>query len=185
MFRRAGDGETDMVDRSFAHLPGKLWTPVRTKPRREKKLAEFCRAKGIEYYLPLLRRMHSYGSKSAEFFVPMFPGYIFCLLDDNLYQTLVTSHAVLFRINMSEKEEIALLEELNGVKEVEKMSAEQEVVVKPELVDGTPVRVKSGPLTGTRGIVKARKDKLTLTINIELLGQSVSAEIRATELEED
>ena len=86
---------------------------------------------------------------------------------------------------MSEKEEIALLEELNGVKEVEKMSAEQEVVVKPELVDGTPVRVKSGPLAGTRGIVKARKDKLTLTINIELLGQSVCAEISAAELEED
>jgi Transcription termination factor nusG len=174
-----------MFETPFESSPGKLWTPVRTKPRREKKLAEFCQAKEITHYLPLLRRIHTYGSRTAEFFVPMFPSYIFCLLDDDLYHTLLTSHAVLFRINMSASEEVSLIEELYGVKEVEKMSAEHDIVVKPELVSGTQVRVKSGPLSGTHGIVSGRRDKLTLTINIELLGQSVSAEISAAELEED
>lgn len=183
--RPVDDGEIDMGEISFTLEPGKLWTPVRTKPRREKKLAEFCLAKNITCYLPLMRRMHRYGARTAEFSVPMFPGYIFCLLDDDLYHTLLTSHAVLFRINMSAGEEACLIEELHGVKEVEKLSATQDVVVKPELVAGTPVRIKSGPLVGTTGIVSGRRDKLTLTINIELLGQSVSAEISAAELEED
>ena len=174
-----------MTEFSFDREPDKLWTPVRTKPRREKKLLEFCNAKNINCYLPLLRRMHSYGRRTAEFNIPMFPGYVFCCINDEDYQTVLTSHAVLFRIKVSEKEQPELIGQLESVKEIEKMSAIGEVVVKPELVPGSEIRVKSGPLVGTRGIVTSRKDKLTLTVNIELLGQSVCAEISASDLEED
>ncbi len=174
-----------MTELSFECRSGKFWTPVRTKPRREKKLLEFCNAKNITCYLPLLRRMHSYGKRTAEFDVPMFPGYVFCLIDDDDYQTVLTSHAVLFRIKVCEVEQPDLIEQLKSVKEIEKMSAIGEVVVKPELVPGTLIRVKNGPLAGTCGVVSSRKDKLTLSVNIELLGQSVCTEISASDLEED
>ena len=174
-----------MRELRFDYRPGKLWTPVRTKPRREKKLLEFCNAKNITCYLPLLRRMHSYGKRIAEFDVPMFPGYLFCCIDDSDYQMVLTSHAVLFRIKVSEQEQAGLIEQLKSVREVEKMSAIGEVVVKSELVPGSMIRVKNGPLAGTCGVVTSRKDKLTLSVNIELLGQSVCAEISASDIEED
>lgn len=174
-----------MTELCFECEAGKFWTPVRTKPRREKKLLEFCEAKKITCYLPLLRRLHSYGKRTAEFDVPMFPGYVFCCIDDSDYQTVLTSHAVLFRIKVCEKEQAELIEQLSSVREIEKMSELGEVVVKPELVPGSIIRVKNGPLAGTSGIVSSRKDKLTLSVNIELLGQSVCTEISASDLEED
>lgn len=173
------------IDSSSAcsHVPGFLWTPVRAKPRREKKIAEFCEANNITCYLPLIRRIHRYGRRTVESFVPMFSGYIFCLLNEEKHQRLLRSNAVVYRIMMDEISERVLLNEFDSIRAFEELSRRTEVVVKPELAEGSRISVNSGPLAGTHGIVTRRKGKTMLAVNIEILGQSVAAELDAGDLD--
>ncbi len=165
------------------HVPGFLWMPVRTKPRCEKKVAEYCAANNIGYYLPLRRRLHRYGRRTVEFFLPMFAGYVFCNLNEETYQKLVRSNAVAFRITLDEPQEKELLEELEAVKIVEDISRHNEVVVNPELAEGVKVKINAGPMMGVSGIIESRTGITTVSINIDILGQSVSVVMDAGDLE--
>jgi len=174
------ENENEIV---FAECSGYLWTPVRTKPRQEKKLKEYCRSKKIECYLPLLKKAHKYGKRTTTFTVPMFPGYVFCHIDEELYRDLVLSHAVLFKVNVNEHNEGQLLLELRAIQTMERLCGMQEIEIKPELVKGVQVEVVSGPLQGTCGVVKTRKNRTMLTVNIEILGHSASVEINAEDVD--
>ncbi len=164
-------------------VENKIWVPIRTKSRREKKLAEYCHAQAMRYYLPLLKKIHKYGKRRREFFLPMFPGYIFCCLSDEDFAQLVLSHSVLFKVKVNEIEEPLLLEELRGIRVFEQLAQEQKIEVKPELVEGTPVEISTGPFRGLSGIVQKRKKRALISVNVEILGHSVSVEVDADELE--
>lgn len=173
----------EMTNMRFEHHPGFCWMPVRTKPRQEKKTREYCFAHQIECYLPLIRKLHYYGKRSMEFMLPMFPGYVFCLVSEENYKIMVLSNAVLFKISLDEKGEACLLKELESIRAFERLALEKDIVVKPELVTGTPVEVSSGPFKGITGVVEYRKNKTMITVNIEILGQSASVEVDAGLLE--
>ena len=161
----------------FVHRDGWLWMPVRTKPRQEKKLAEYCRAHQVDVYLPLLRKVHKYRKGKAEYQVPMFPGYIFCQLTAATYSLIVRSNAVLFKIDLNERDEAQLIKELQAIRQLELMASQSKLVVKPELVKGTAVIINSGPFRGIEGIVSFRSNRYRVAINIEMLGQSVLADV--------
>ena len=94
---------------------GLIWTPVRTKPKREKKLAGYCAAHDVDFYLPFKRSIHRYARRSVEFLLPMFPGYVFCCLNEEKYQLVLRSNCVVYRINILEADEKLLLRELDAV----------------------------------------------------------------------
>jgi len=164
-------------------IDGKLWMPVRVKPKQEKKLTQYCKSKGVAFYLPLLKKVHRYERRTAEFFVPMFPGYVFCCLDEDDYNQIVLSNAIVYRIRLDEHEEDGLLEELASIKAFELLRNEGEVIVKPELVEGKKVAVINGPLAGVSGVVDRRKGKTTISVNVDILGQSATVEIDVGDIE--
>ena len=81
--------------------------------------------------------------------------------------------------------EDVLIEELEAIRSLEVIAKEAEVIVKPELVSGKAIIVKHGPLQGIAGVIEKRKGKTLISVNIEILGQSVSAEVDAGDLEVD
>ena len=165
-----------MIDK-LEHNDGWLWMPVRTKPRQEKKLAEYCKAHEVIHYLPLRRKMHRYEKRNVEFKIPMFPSYIFIQLNAQAYSTIAQSNAVLFKIDIDEVDEAQLISELNNIRHLELLAIESKLVIKPELEPGTSVIVNSGPFKGIEGIISFRNNRCRITINIEMLGQSVSTEV--------
>ena len=165
------------------HIEGMLWTPIRTKPKKEKKLEEYCKANKIDCYLPLVRSVKRYGRKTVEFFPPMFCGYIFCLLDDDAYKLLVKSNAVFFKVKIDDVSEKQLIADLKNVMIFEEYSCKKEVVVKPELITGTQVQITNGPLAGIIGFIQKRKKNIAVTVNIEMLGQSVTVEVDVGDVE--
>src|SRR5688572_7208631 len=56
---------------------GGHWYVLHVKSRQEKTLAEDLLVRGIDYYLPLIRRIRMYGRRKANVEVPLFPGYLF------------------------------------------------------------------------------------------------------------
>ena len=163
--------------------PGKLWVPVYTKPRCEKVVEEYCRRYDIPAYLPLLRRAKRYQRRTVETFLPMFRGYLFAQLDADRRSQIVRSHKIVSILQVTEIQEHTLVRELNDIRLLEAIQQESELVVHPELAAGMPVRVISGPLAGTTGIVERRNNLTRVTVNVEMLGQSVSAEMDVGEVE--
>jgi len=164
-------------------IPELTWTPVRTKPRQEKKLAEYCKSHAVRFYLPLKKSVRRYQRRTVEFNVPMFPGYIFCALDEDTYRTLLVSGTIVYRISMEDHTEKRLISDLNILQEFEKMTQQEEVVVRPEIVKGVKIKVQTGPLGGVSGMVEKRDESTFISVNVEILGQSVSAKIDIEDVE--
>src|SRR6476660_3367595 len=53
------------------------WFVAHTKPRREKKLVEYCMRQNIAATLPCYDSAHKYRGKTVVFRKPLFPGYVF------------------------------------------------------------------------------------------------------------
>ena len=160
-----------------------MWTPVRTKPRQEKKLAKYCKSNSVPFYLPLKKKVKRHQRRTVESELPMFPGYIFCALDEDSYRTLLVSGTIVYRITMDENNEKRLISDLNDLQEFERLAQQKDVVIRPEIVQGVQVSVKSGPLAGVSGVVE-RRDKTTyITVNVDILGQAVASVIDIEDVE--
>jgi transcription antitermination factor NusG len=164
-------------------VPGERWTAVHTKPRCEKVVDTYCRRNQIPCYLPLLRRAKRYQRRTVETFLPMFPGYIFVRLGADQLTTLLRSHKVVRVLRTDEVTERVLIDELHQIQQLEAMQQEAELVVQPDLAPGNAVTITSGPLAGLSGIVERRRNKTRVTVNVELLGQSVSADLDIGEVD--
>jgi transcriptional antiterminator RfaH len=158
------------------------WTAVHTRPRCEKLLARYCDVKGLACYLPLRRRVERYQRRNVETYLPMFPGYVFVHLSEEEKPVLLQSNRVASVLSVDEAAERVLIEELRAIQRLEQLSQAEELVVAPELVAGKAVLITDGPLNGVRGIVMRRPNKTRVTVNVEILGQSVSVDLDVGEV---
>ena len=163
--------------------PGLLWTAVYTRPRTEKVVADYCARHDIQSYLPLRRRAERYQRRTVETFLPMFPGYVFVQLGDASKVVLLQSHKIVHVLQVTVAKEPTLITELRDLQLLEQAGLQGELMVHPELAPGTPVLICAGPLKGLTGVVERRQQKLRVTVNVELLGQSVSVDLDVGEVE--
>jgi len=161
----------------FVKIKDMKWVPVRVYARCEKIVKRFCEVNRIKYYLPIKEHISRYQRRIVKTQIPMFPGYIFVQVSttDKMFLKGFQKVVNIFRINSGEEE--TLIAELNSIRLLEKMQWEKEIQIKPELVQGKSVVITSGPFQGMLGIVKKRKKTLRVSVNIEMLGQSVTAEL--------
>ncbi|OGV82145.1 MAG: hypothetical protein A3K18_08415 [Lentisphaerae bacterium RIFOXYA12_64_32] len=158
-------------------LPGVCWTAAYTKPRCEKVVSEYCVRHDMLCYLPLRRRAQRYQRRTVETFLPLFPGYVFVQVPDTSKAVLLQSHKVVSVLPIDGVQQENLIRELNELQHLEQLQLTEELVVQPELVPGRPVLIVAGPLRGLTGIVERRRQKARVSINVEILGQSVSTEL--------
>lgn len=113
----------------------------------------------------------------------MFRGYLFVQISSADYHLLAGCCKVARILPINTVEEERLVKELRGVQRMEELSRHQDVVVKPEIETGRLVEVKSGPLQGTKGIVDKRGERMRVTVNLEILGQSVATDLDIGDIE--
>ena len=58
----------------------KDWKVLFVKPRTEKKVAEYCKLYGIDFYLPLREQTRNVQRRKISVIMPLFPGYVFVRL---------------------------------------------------------------------------------------------------------
>jgi transcription antitermination factor NusG len=163
--------------------PGLSWHPAYCRARTEKVVAEYCERHGIPCYLPLLRRRKRYQRRTVETHLPMFPGYVFVQLGPDNRTKFLECHRIVHIVDVNPSQEAILISELTALQHLEEAQAEVDLEVMPDIKPGTEVTVTDGPLAGTTGIVERRKGKTRVTVNIELLGRAVVAEMDLGELE--
>jgi len=160
-----------------------LWVPVYTKPRCEKVVQDYCARHGVPCYLPLLRRAKRYQRRTVETFLPMFRSYVFAQVGDEMRPCIMQSHRIVRLVDVTPQQEPVLIRELNDILGLAQLQAQAELVVLPGLQPGQPVLITDGPLKGLTAIVAQRRNLTRVTVNVELLGQSVVAEMDVGEIE--
>lgn len=149
--------------------PDYRWVIIHTKPRREKKLANYLIKLNIHYYLPQLRRKKVYKRHKVVTMLPMFPSYIFVLMGHQDRERIaITGHVVRF---MRVTQQQQLIDELKAICFINK----KEAPLQPSLwlSQGLEVEIISGAFAGTRGIVESHEKVGEVRLQIEVLRQAV------------
>ena len=74
-------------------------------------------------------------------------------------------------------QEERLIRELNDIQLLEDADLENELTVEPDILPGREVEIPSGPLKGLTGVVTRRRKQARVTVNVEMLGSSVSVDV--------
>jgi transcription antitermination factor NusG len=162
-----------------SRVPDIIWFVAHTKPRREKKLVEFCGRQEISATLPCYDSVHKYRGKTMVFRKPLFPGYVFLRMDptqkttvrqnDHVANLLEVYDQVTFKKQL---DDILLALELNvGVR------------LAPAIGEGMRVRIKAGPLQGIEGWVEQRYGMSTVLLRLDFINQAAAVKLDADLLE--
>ncbi|MFQ6675817.1 MAG: UpxY family transcription antiterminator [Fidelibacterota bacterium] len=157
-----------------------VWLAAYTKARHEKKADRELRKKGIESYLPLVKRRHQWKDRKKWVWMPLFRSYVFVRIPLtrtlDVLETYGIHHIVRFRNRYAEIPE----EQIESVKRM------LEGGYTPDSHDyfevGTEVEIVSGPLKGIRGILARKDGSSRFVLRIDGIRQAISVQIDASML---
>ncbi len=154
------------------------WFVIRTKPRREKKLAASSFKNKINYFLPLKDSERVYQYRKVMFTKPLFPGYVFVKCNPEEHRILLlTGHTAHFLPVPNEKE---LTDDLKQILAGRQLGAD--LISTKYLDKGTKVRIISGPFEGLTGIVEDQNNIKEVVLKINLLRQAVSVAVSSRQV---
>ncbi len=134
----------------------------------------------IPFYAPLVkRRLRSPGGRVRLSFVPLFPGYVFSLVDDDQRRTALATNTVARWLPIGDP--AGFVSDLRNIKRL--IASDQPLTPEALLEPGQPVRVRSGPLQGLEGTVVKRRGGERLVVAVRFLNQGASIELEDVDLE--
>ena len=169
--------ESQIID-DDCHLigttPEHRWYPVYCKPNKEKKLSELATQKNISWYLPTFLHYRMTRGHRVESHIPMFPGYVFLLLNRQQNWQVKTSGLIIRILPVTEKTEQQILEDLNNIRKFELISRTQPVKVRADLIPGKRFTIVRGKLKDIEGVIIKRKNHTEFIVHLEFLGYSLA-----------
>ncbi len=154
--------------------PEHRWYPVYCKPNKEKKLSELATQKNISWYLPTFLHHRMTRGHRVESHIPMFPGYVFLLLNRQQNWQVKTSGLIIRILPVTEKTEQQIIEDLNNIRKFELISRTQPVKVRADLIPGKRFIVSNGKLKGTEGVIVKIKNRTEFIVHLDFLGCSLA-----------
>ena len=147
------------------------WWVLYTLARREKELMRRLRALGVSHYGPLVeQRNRSPQGRVRSSYVPLFAGYVFlCGSESDRYSAL-TTNCISRCLAVDDRE--ALVRDLRQICQLIRLG--KPVTPESRLEPGMTVRIRSGALTGTEGVVIRRHGGDRLVIAVQFLQQGAS-----------
>lgn len=170
-------------DQTFSRETPHEWFAVHTRSHFEPRVAAEFTEKGVEHYLPAHTSLHQWKDRRKEVSLPLFPGYLFCRIADTaaarlqVLRTMGVVRILGFGGKITPVSEV----QINSIRCLLESGVPWSSY--PYLHQGAAVRIKCGPLRGVEGILVRTKSNTRLVLSIELLCQSVSAEVDACEVE--
>jgi len=151
------------------------WFVAHTKPRREKKVVEYCSQQIIPATLPCYNSAHKYRGKTVVFRKPLFPGYVFLQCEPAKKDAIRQSDHVANLLEVFDQE--TFQRQLDDIL----LALETEVGVRlvPSIGEGMRVRIKGGPLQGVEGWVEKRHGMTTVLLRLDFISQAAAIKIDA------
>ena len=151
------------------------WFVAHTRPRREKKLVEYCARLGIAATLPCYDSAHKYRGKTVVFRKPLFPGYVFLQLQPSGKNTVAQNEHVANLLEVFDQQTFA--KQLEDI--LQALEAKVGVRLAPSIGEGTRVRIKTGPLQGMEGWVEQRYGMSTVLLRLDFINQAAAVKLEA------
>jgi transcriptional antiterminator RfaH len=155
------------------------WFVVHTRPRCEKKLAQYCQREGLAFTLPCYRSVKKYRGKQVTFEKPLFPGYLFLRLSPPQKRIVYQSDYVANVLEVIDQPQFE--QQLGDI--LLALETDLEIRLAPQIAAGSRVRIKYGPLRGVEGWVEQRSGSCEVILRLDFIGQAAAVKIEATELE--
>lgn len=156
-----------------------LWFVAHTRPRREKKLVEYCGRQSIAATLPCYSSAHKYRGKTAVFQKPLFPGYVFLRMEPRHKDTVRQNDHVANLLEVFDQQTFE--RQLQDI--LLALEAQVGVRLAPAIGQGMRVRIKAGPLQGIEGWVENRYGMSTVLLRLDFINQAAAVKIDADSLE--
>lgn len=157
------------------------WYAVYTSARHEKRVAEQLRSRCVSYFLPLLQCVHRWKDRRVTVQLPYFPNYLFVHIAyaDRL---LVLQTPGVARIVGTPTHPTTVPDEQIGTL---RTALEMGLPIAPHAVVeiGRKVRIRSGPLEGTEGVLLRKKGKFRIVVSIRAIMRSFAVEVDATDIQ--
>jgi transcription antitermination factor NusG len=151
------------------------WFALSVTARHEKVVSQLLRNKGYETFLPLYTQRHQYDRRVRQFELPLFPGYVFGLLDLATRLPVLTTPGVVRIVGAGRLPIPVDSEEIWALQKA--VEAGISMSPHPFWESGQTGRIVTGPLAGVEGIVVKVKNSVRLVLSVSLLQRSVLLEI--------
>lgn len=150
----------------------KTWYAIYVRPRAEKKVAIELEAEGIEYYLPLEKRLKQWSDRKKWVEEPLFRSYIFVHITQAEYFRTLVVRGVVRYITFEGKAVEVPPQQIEAIK---LYLAENEPVTidENEWKIGQEIEVIAGKLIGLKGKLAEVKGKKKVRVLIDVVNSSI------------
>jgi transcription antitermination factor NusG len=162
-------------------LPVERWYAVSVRPRYEKLVTRHLQHRGLNCFLPLYRSVRRWRDRRKELDMALFPGYVFVNLNARDRLGVLRAPGVLRFVTFQGQPAAVPESEIRALES--SLSAGLRPQPHPYLRQGKRVRVKSGPLMDTEGIMVRRKEGFRLVLSVDLVMRSVMLEVDEGDVE--
>lgn len=157
------------------------WYAVYTKHHHEKKAKEVLVHKGFDVLLPLYEALHKWKDRNKKISLPVFPCYLFLRTNLDRKREILTTPGVFWLVENAGRACPIPESDIDAIGKIIRNGVPVEP--HPYLKCGEFVRVRTGPLTGIRGILTRIKNRCRVVLSVELLQKSIAVEVDATMVE--
>jgi transcription antitermination factor NusG len=162
------------------HLQSR-WYAVYTAARHEKRVAEQLGQRRVTNYCPVQECIHKWNNRKVKVQLPYFPNYLFVNFA-YCNRLLVLQVPGVVRIVESAGEPIAVPDEqIVALRTALELGLH--VVPEATVEIGRRVRIRSGPLEGTEGVLLRKKGKCRLVVSIQAIMRSFVIEVDRNDLQ--
>ncbi|MFO7658384.1 MAG: UpxY family transcription antiterminator [Bacteroidales bacterium] len=160
----------------------KKWYAVYTKSRVEKKAASELEFTGIEVYLPLMKTIRRWSDRRKRILVPLIRSYLFVKITESDCYNVLQTNGVVSIVKFSGKPVPIPEWQIQNLKILLGSGKSFKVSVK-DFHEGDLVTIKTGVLTGVKGIVTKIRGRNKLVISLDALDYSLTVSIHAALVE--
>jgi transcription antitermination factor NusG len=157
------------------------WFAVYTTSCHEKRVAEHCRVRDIEYFLPVYHSARRWKNGSTVSLArPLFPGYVFVRLNLTHRVRVLELPGVVSIVGTARHPAALPDADIEALRNgIHLLNAQPH----PYLKVGDRAKIRNGPLAGMVGVLVRKKNSLRVVLTLELIMKSISVEIDKQDLE--
>lgn len=159
----------------------KQWYALRTRRNHERIAHSALHAMGFESYLPMISERRRWTHRVVMLSTPFFPGYLFTRVELDRRVDVLNMRGVVEILGTHTGPTPIPPKQIASIQILEQSM--MPYVTLQGLVEGTPVRVISGPMLGAHGIFQTFARPNRLVIGMPILGRSVAVEMDSSVVE--
>jgi transcription antitermination factor NusG len=157
------------------------WYAIWTKSRHEQRVRDQLAQKGIVPFLPTVTRWSRWKDRKKQIEWPLFPGYCFARFDPSATLPVLTCAGVVSIVGFNGRIAPIPDDEIDGIRRL--LASNLPCDPCPMIREGAMVEIVRGPLRGVRGRLIRKGSQARLVLSVDLIGQAVSVEIDAADVQ--